>query len=75
LSEQFLYKAYLYDDGLMGSDKDLASALWNGFFEANEDNPEKVEKLVHYVRKQVCVVSLLFRLTPFYHKLLQRSVY
>ncbi|ELT98832.1 hypothetical protein CAPTEDRAFT_161929 [Capitella teleta] len=53
LGEQFLYTAYVYDDGFMGDDKDLASALWNAFFEQEEENPEKVEKLVHFVRKQI----------------------
>lgn len=43
-----------YDEGLIGSDKQLANALWITLFNMSEDvDPEKLELMVAYVRKQV----------------------
>lgn len=42
-----------YDEGLTGDDRILADAIWRRFFHSEGNDPEKVEKLVHYVRKQV----------------------
>ncbi|GFR70501.1 ubiquinol-cytochrome c reductase complex chaperone [Elysia marginata] len=42
------------DEGLIGSDKQLANALWITLFGMKEDiDPEKLELMVTYVRKQV----------------------
>lgn len=41
-----------YDEGLTGDDRILADAIWRRFFHSEGNDPEKVEKLVHYVRKQ-----------------------
>lgn len=53
LSAQFNFYVICYDEGLTGDDKILASAVWRRFFNSEGNNPEKIEKLVHYIRKQV----------------------
>ncbi|KAK3774851.1 hypothetical protein RRG08_008401 [Elysia crispata] len=43
-----------YDEGLIGSDKQLANALWISLYRMSEDvDPEKLDLMVAYVRKQV----------------------
>ncbi|GFN92470.1 ubiquinol-cytochrome-c reductase complex assembly factor 1 [Plakobranchus ocellatus] len=43
-----------YDEGLIGSDKQLANALWISLYGMSKDvDPEKLELMVAYVRKQV----------------------
>ena len=53
LGEQFRGALFAYDEGLMGDDRELAATIWRIFFEMEVEDPERVEKLVHYVRKQV----------------------
>ncbi|KAI4503370.1 hypothetical protein M0802_001592 [Mischocyttarus mexicanus] len=53
LSQQFNAAILAYDEGLMSDDKTLASALWTTFFNLECNNPEHIEKLVIYVRKQM----------------------
>lgn len=52
LSEQFQAALIAYDEGLQSNDIVLASALWRRFFNQNCNSPEKLESLIHYVRKQ-----------------------
>jgi len=50
----FLQSILYYDEGLQSSDKVLASNLWTTLYENNPDvQPEKLEMLVQYVRKNV----------------------
>jgi len=58
LSEEFQAALFVYDEGLMGGDKELANALWRRFFlsmHEEEENQvpdmEKVALLVDYVRR------------------------
>jgi len=63
ISEQFQASLFVYDEGIVGSDIQLANALWRRFFlsmreveEGSEDgqllpDPEKLELLVRYVRR------------------------
>lgn len=53
LSYQFNAAIIGYDEGIMSDDKVLASALWRRFFCLECNNPEHLEKLLIYVRKQV----------------------
>jgi len=62
ISEQFQASLFVYDEGIVGNDIQLANALWRRFFlsmreveEGSGDeqlpDPEKLELLVRYVRK------------------------
>lgn len=53
LSEQFNAAVIGYDEGIQSNDRVLAGALWRRFFHLECNNPEHVESLVIYVRKQV----------------------
>lgn len=53
LSEQFNAALIGYDEGIQSDDKVLAGALWRRFFCSECNNPEHVETLVIYIRKQV----------------------
>ncbi|KAK1137258.1 hypothetical protein K0M31_001772 [Melipona bicolor] len=53
LSYQFNAAIVGYDEGIMSDDKVLASALWRRFFVLECNNPEQLEKLLIYVRKQI----------------------
>lgn len=70
IGEEFQAALFIYDEGLVGDDKDLANALWRRFFlsQLEEDllllgddvkdedflpDPEKIEKLVSYVRRTI----------------------
>ncbi|KAF7408776.1 hypothetical protein HZH68_003698 [Vespula germanica] len=53
LSYQFNAAILSYDEGIMSDDKVLARALWETFFNLECNNPELIEKLLIYVRKQI----------------------
>lgn len=62
MAEEFQVALFVYDEGLLGGDMDLAGALWRRFFlsqplEEDEElpppDPEKIELLVKYVRKTI----------------------
>ncbi|XP_029175192.1 ubiquinol-cytochrome-c reductase complex assembly factor 1 [Nylanderia fulva] len=59
LSEQFNAALIGYDEGIQSDDKVLAGALWRRFFCLECNNPEHVETLVIYVRKQICLFDKL----------------
>merc|ERR1711941_78648 len=59
VAEEFQAALFIYDEGLVGNDMQMANALWRRFFlcmrEAEEDvvplpDPEKLALLVNYVR-------------------------
>jgi len=58
LSDQFNAAIIGYDEGILSDDKVLAGALWRRFFNLDGNNPEHIEKLIIYVRKQVSVKLL-----------------
>jgi len=60
IAEEFQAALFIYDEGLLGDDKQLANALWRRFFlsmsERDEEevpvpDPEKILLLVKYVRR------------------------
>lgn len=53
MCEQFQAAIIGYDEGLLMDDKVLAGAVWRRFFEKNCNNPEAVECIVKYIRKQI----------------------
>ncbi|XP_072757185.1 ubiquinol-cytochrome-c reductase complex assembly factor 1 [Anoplolepis gracilipes] len=59
LSEQFHAALIGYDEGIQSDDKVLAGALWRRFFHLECNNPEHVETLIIYVRKQICLFDNL----------------
>ncbi|XP_076750002.1 ubiquinol-cytochrome c reductase complex assembly factor 1 [Xylocopa sonorina] len=52
LSHEFNAAIIDYDEGIMSDDKILAGALWRRFFCMECNNPEHVERILIYVRKQ-----------------------
>lgn len=55
--EQFQASLFGYDEGILSSDMVLAGALWRRFLQSKCNDPEKVEILVHYIRKQVLLLD------------------
>lgn len=53
LSGQFNAAVIAYDEGLLTDDKVLAGALWGTFFNLENNNPEAIERLIIYIRKQI----------------------
>lgn len=53
ISYQFNAAIIGYDEGILSDDKTLAGALWRRFFQLEGNNPEHIEMLLIYVRKQV----------------------
>ena len=60
IAEEFQAALFIYDEGLVGNDMQLANALWRRFFlsmkEVEADSsqlpdPEKILLLVNYVRR------------------------
>jgi len=56
ISHQFNAAILGYDEGIQSDDKTLAGALWRRFFQLECNNPEHVETLLIYVRKQVRLI-------------------
>jgi len=44
---------FAYDEGALGDDRDLAGSLWRILFQKECDDPQKIARMVHYVRKQL----------------------
>lgn len=59
ISYQFNAAIIDYDEGIQSDDKVLAGALWRRFFQSECNNPEHVETLVIYIRKQICLFDSL----------------
>lgn len=53
LSEQLQAALIAYDEGLQSDDVVLAGAIWRRMYQRNYVDPENLEILVKYVRKQV----------------------
>ncbi|XP_043264505.1 ubiquinol-cytochrome-c reductase complex assembly factor 1 [Colletes gigas] len=52
IAAQFNGAMICYDEGILSDDKALAGALWARFFGLECNNPEQLEKLLIYTRKQ-----------------------
>ncbi|XP_021937286.1 ubiquinol-cytochrome-c reductase complex assembly factor 1 isoform X2 [Zootermopsis nevadensis] len=61
LSEQFQAAIIGYDEGLLSDDKILAGVVWRIFLQQHCSDPENVECLVHYIRKQVKLFDEMIR--------------
>jgi len=51
--EEYRAAILSYDEGILSDDKVLACAVWRAFFQMQCDDPEKIEKVVWYIRKQM----------------------
>ncbi|CAL4085870.1 unnamed protein product, partial [Meganyctiphanes norvegica] len=61
LVEQFQATLFHYDEGLMIDDKALAGALWCHLFSKDCNDPERVECVIHYIRKQISTLDVMSR--------------
>lgn len=50
---QFNAAVLSYDEGLLSNDQVLAAAVWRRLLQSECNNPEQLERLVHYIRKTV----------------------
>ncbi|XP_031848052.1 ubiquinol-cytochrome c reductase complex assembly factor 1 isoform X2 [Nomia melanderi] len=57
LTGQFYSALIHYDEGILSDDKVLAAALWTIFFVEECNNPEMIERLLIYVRKQMYLLD------------------
>jgi len=53
LHEQSTAALFAYDEGALGDDRVLAGSLWRILFQKDCDDPQKICRMVHYVRKQM----------------------
>lgn len=60
ISHQFNFALISYDEGIMSDDQVLAGALWRTYFCSACNDPEQLEKLLIYVRKQVMIQYILW---------------
>ncbi|XP_011303536.1 ubiquinol-cytochrome-c reductase complex assembly factor 1 [Fopius arisanus] len=70
LGYQFNAAIIGYDEGLLGSDKVLAGAIWRRFLQSECNDPEIVEKLVIYVRKTMIMLDKI----PFEQLISKRNI-
>lgn len=55
---------FIYDDGLLGDDRELANAVWRRFYSCTEDpKPAEIEILVSYVRRTMSLLDNVDMLT------------
>lgn len=54
LSEQFQAALIAYDEGLQTNDVVLAGAIWRRLYQQKDADPEHLDLLIKYIRKQVC---------------------
>ncbi|XP_068120010.1 ubiquinol-cytochrome c reductase complex assembly factor 1 [Hyperolius riggenbachi] len=53
LTEIFYASVFGYDEGIISDDRTLASALWRNLFNMRCEDPQELELMVEYVRKQM----------------------
>ncbi|XP_035660287.1 ubiquinol-cytochrome-c reductase complex assembly factor 1-like [Branchiostoma floridae] len=58
-TEQFYAMIFSYDEGIICDDRTLAGAVWRTVFNKSCDDPEKIERLVAYIRHQMQHVDAL----------------
>lgn len=61
LSEEFNASIMGYDEASQQSDSILAGHLWRRFFSCEKVHPVLLEKLVHYIRRQLFMLSHISR--------------
>lgn len=54
---QFSAAMFSYDEGSLCNDVDLAASLWRILFQKNCQDPVKLAKIVHYIRKQIAHID------------------
>ncbi|XP_018332091.1 ubiquinol-cytochrome-c reductase complex assembly factor 1 [Agrilus planipennis] len=59
LSEQFLAALIAYDEGLLSDDTTLAAAVWRRIYQLQKANPENIEYIVKFIRRQMKLLDLL----------------
>lgn len=62
LSEQLQAAFIGYDEGMQSDDIVLAGALWRRMYQMEEADPEHLEKLVKYIRKNVSNIFMLLNI-------------
>lgn len=55
IGSSFQAALFAYDEGILSNDRVLASALWRHLFSKDCDDPERLECVVNFVRRQVSV--------------------
>ncbi|MEQ2274348.1 Ubiquinol-cytochrome-c reductase complex assembly factor 1 [Xenotaenia resolanae] len=55
MTETFYAAIFGYDEGILSDDCVLAAALWRNLFNRQCEDPQQLELMVEYVRKQVCL--------------------
>jgi len=58
---------FSYDEGALGDDRVLAGSLWRILFQKDCNDPQKIARMVHYVRKQLAHLDRQPSDTLLYH--------
>jgi len=58
---------FSYDEGALGDDRALAGSLWRILFQKDCNDPQKIARMVHYVRKQLAHLDRQPSETLLYH--------
>lgn len=59
MTETFYAAIFGYDEGVLSDDGVLAAALWRNIFNRQCDDPQQLELMVEYVRKQMQFIDAL----------------
>ncbi|XP_018600172.2 ubiquinol-cytochrome c reductase complex assembly factor 1 [Scleropages formosus] len=59
MTETFYAALFGYDEGILSSDTVLAAALWRNLFNKQCEDPQQLELMVQYVRKQMQYIDSL----------------
>lgn len=59
MTENFYAAIFGYDEGILSDDSVLAAALWRNFFARQCEDPQQLELMVEYVRKQMQFIDAL----------------
>uniref|UniRef100_A0A3B5MUQ5 Ubiquinol-cytochrome c reductase complex assembly factor 1 n=1 Tax=Xiphophorus couchianus TaxID=32473 RepID=A0A3B5MUQ5_9TELE len=59
MTETFYAAIFGYDEGILSDDCVLAAALWRNLFNCQCDDPQQLELMVEYVRKQMQFIDSL----------------
>lgn len=59
MTETFYAAIFGYDEGVLSDDGVLAAALWRNIFNRQCEDPQQLERMVEYVRKQMQFIDAL----------------
>lgn len=59
MTETFYAAIFGYDEGILSDDSVLAAALWRNLFNCQCEDPQQLELMVEYVRKQMQYIDAL----------------